>query len=158
MKKRKDKDLDLEEYVDDEYFYSVDNEKEKLSKEEEEYENFFKVDNEPANYTYDVSSTDDESNYSDFINVREYDDSDEESFSDEDDDVQNCKEKNDFMYYLSFFSTWFRRIGIAIAVVLIAVFISQGKMKTLLLYILGLVASFFFGYFFMFLLNKFTEE
>lgn len=160
MRKRKDTDLELEEYIDDEYFYSVDKKQEKMSEEEEEYKNFFKVEeDEDTDYSYDVPLADDESNYNDFIKIREYDDSDDEDDDDEDEeDIKRYNEKNGIMYYLGLFLTWFRYIGIAIAVVLIAVFISQGKMKTLLLYILGLVAAFFFGYFFMFLLNKFTEE
>ena len=56
-KKRKDYDLDLEEYIDDDYFYSVDSKQHSLTKEEEEYNNFFKV--EDTDYhTYEVDQTD----------------------------------------------------------------------------------------------------
>ena len=54
---------------------------------------------------------------------------------------------------LSFFWTWFRRIGIVIAVILVAYFLTQGLLKDLFLYLLLLILAFFFGYGFMALIN-----
>ena len=53
---------------------------------------------------------------------------------------------------LSFISTWFSRLGVVVAIILIAYFIITAQFKNLILYIIGLIVSFFFGYFFMFLL------
>lgn len=54
-------------------------------------------------------------------------------------------------------STWFIRIGMVVAVILLLYFIFTGKIGSAVLYILGLIVAFFFGYFFMFLLDKFTS-
>lgn len=55
--------------------------------------------------------------------------------------------------FLTFFWTWFRRIGIVIAVILIAYFLTEGLFKDLFLYLLLLIAAFFFGYGFMAVIN-----
>ena len=62
------------------------------------------------------------------------------------------------MDFLSFFWTWFRRLGIVIAVILIAYFITKGMFKDLFQYILLLVVSFFFGFGFMALINRVMEN
>ena len=152
MMKKKREDLVLEEYIDDDYyaenFYSVDNNSKKLSEEEEEYNNFFKVDNDYST-NYDI--------YVDANTEDDYDTEDDES--DEEEDPAYTYDSSSPLYkFLSLFLVVFKWLGIAIAVVLIAYFITQGKIKSLLLYILGLVVAFFFGYFFMFLLNRFTED
>ena len=54
-------------------------------------------------------------------------------------------------------STWFIRIGMVVAGILLLYFIFTGKIGSAVLYILGLIVAFFFGYFFMFLLDKFTS-
>lgn len=54
---------------------------------------------------------------------------------------------------LSFFWTWFRRIGIVIAVILSAYYLTQGLLKDLFLYLLLLVLAFGFGYGFMAFIN-----
>ena len=54
-------------------------------------------------------------------------------------------------------STWFIRIGMVVAGILLLYFIFSGKIGSAVLYILGLIVAFFFGYFFMFLLDKFTS-
>ena len=54
--------------------------------------------------------------------------------------------------------TLLNKIGIIIAIILIAYFISTGQFKNLILYILGLIIAFFFGWFFMYFLVKFTEN
>lgn len=143
MKKRKYDDFDS---VDD-YF------------EEEEDENLFNV--EVASDLGDV-------NYEDFNKVKKVEEAD-----DDDDEVVEVTAKkksssNSFeskiieneglIDILSFFWTWFRRLGIVIAVILIAYYITQGLMKDLILYLLLLVLAFFFGYGFMAIINKVMEN
>ncbi|MBP5679356.1 MAG: hypothetical protein J6X28_05995 [Bacilli bacterium] len=67
-------------------------------------------------------------------------------------------ENEGVMDILTFFWTWFRRIGIAIAVILMAYYITQGMMADLFFYILMLVVAFFFGFGFMALINQFTSN
>ena len=166
MRKRKDFELDLEEYIDDDYdenFYNENNLKD-LSIEEEEYNNFFKVDDDYDNVSY-ITNTDDEDNYADFIKVQkvetdDYNDSEDEDEEEDKDDTSSyyTYDDNSIYKFLSIFIVVFKWIGVAIAIILISYFITQGNIKSLLMYILGLVIAFFFGYFFMFILNKFTED
>lgn len=143
-KKKKDFDLELEEYIDEDYdenFYSVNSKKDDVyTEDEEEYNNFFKVDDDLSDtdgaYVEDYSNDYVEDNYN----------------------SSKKHEDNSLYKFLNIFLVVFKWLGIAIAVVLIAYFITQGKIKSLLLYILGLIISFFFGYFFMYILNKFSEE
>ena len=165
FRKNKNSELELEDYIDedyDEYFYN-ESSSEDLSAEEEEYNNFFKVDEDyDSNY---VVNTDDEDNYEDFIKVQ--DDKTEKYYDSIDEDNDSSDEESHSFYtydnkniykFLSIFISIFKWVGVAIAVVLISYFITQGNIKSLLIYILGLVFAFFFGYFFMFILNKFTED
>ena len=62
-----------------------------------------------------------------------------------------------FIDFLTFFWTWFRRIGIVIAVILVAYFLTEGLFKDLFLYLLLLIAAFFFGYGFMAVINMVME-
>ena len=74
------------------------------------------------------------------------------------DAVDDDYEDPTFNTILSFVSKWFSIIGVIIAIILIAYFIVTGQFQNLILYILGLVAAFFFGWFFMYFLVKFTEN
>ena len=163
-RKNKEFELDLEEYIDEDYdenFYNENNSK-TLSAEEEEYNNFFTVDDD---YDTDyVDNTDDEDSYAEFIKV--HDTQIEEDNSNEDDEDEDDEDGSPYYTYdsdngiykfLSMFLVIFKWIGVAIAIILIAYFITQGNMKSLLMYIIGLVFAFFFGYFFMFIFNKFNE-
>jgi len=58
---------------------------------------------------------------------------------------------------LSLISTWFIRIGIGIGIILLIYYIVVGKLFSAILFILGLVVAYFFGYFFMFCLDKFMS-
>ncbi len=60
--------------------------------------------------------------------------------------------------FLAIFWIWFRRIGIIIAVILIAYFITKGLFKDLFMYILLLVGSFFFGFGFMAVLTSLLDN
>ena len=49
-------------------------------------------------------------------------------------------------------------LGAIIAIILITYFIVTGQFQNLIIYILGLVVAFFFGWFFMYFLVMFTEN
>ena len=57
---------------------------------------------------------------------------------------------------LAFISKWFIRIGMVIAVILGLYFLIKLQIFNLLLFIAALIVSYFFGYFFMFCLDKLT--
>jgi hypothetical protein len=80
----------------------------------------------------------------------DYKDEEYEEYEDLDDGIKTI----DYIAVLSLISKWFIRIGIFIAAVLILIFLFTFKIKTLLYYVMGLVLAFFFGYFFMFCLDK----
>ena len=87
--------------------------------------------------------------------MREYDEYEEELLED---DFSNEKEDSlSFIFTLSFLSTWFIRIGMVVAVILFVYYIITGKILMACFYILGLTIAFFFGYVFMFLLDKFIS-
>ena len=58
---------------------------------------------------------------------------------------------------LSTLSTWFIRIGMGIGIILLLYYFISGKIMSAFLFIIGLVVAFFFGYAFMFLLDKFIS-
>lgn len=64
----------------------------------------------------------------------------------------------DMISTFSLISTWFGRVGIIIAIVLILYFLFTAKFTTMILYVVGLVGAFFFGYLFMYLLERFTSN
>lgn len=64
----------------------------------------------------------------------------------------------DMISTFTLISTWFGRVGIIIAVVLILYFLFTAKFTTMILYVVGLVGAFFFGYLFMYLLERFTSN
>ena len=70
---------------------------------------------------------------------------------------EEVEEKDDYIPLLSFIATWFIRIGIVVAAILFAVFLFTGKIMTALLYIIGLVIAFLFGYAIMFLIDFFLS-
>lgn len=145
-------DLVLDNYEEDFYNENV--------LDESDYKNFNQIDDD-YNISY-VNNYSDENDYDNFSKVQDVDDN---SSNDNEISLDEESSKKYYTYddnvslfkYLSIFSTVFKWLGIAIAVVLIAYFITQGNIKSLLLYILGLIISFFFGYFFMFLINKYTN-
>ncbi len=59
---------------------------------------------------------------------------------------------------LAFISTWFIRIILVIAAILFLYFIFVGNIVTALLYALGLILAYFFGYFFVYLLDFITSN
>ncbi len=85
--------------------------------------------------------------------MEKYDD----EFLEEEVDENESSEFN-MISFLSVASIWFIRFGMVVAVILLVYFIVVGKIVTALLYILGLVVAYFFGYGFMFFLDKFIES
>lgn len=79
------------------------------------------------------------------------DDYDEENYEDNNETEDG---NMNWIPILSFISTWFIRIGIGIAIILLIYFVFSGNIIKGLLFILGLIAAFFFGYFFMFCLDR----
>lgn len=66
--------------------------------------------------------------------------------------------KNDIIQTLDLVSTWFIRIGLGLGVILLLYFIFTAKFLSAIMYIIGLVVSYFFGYFFMFCLDTFISS
>ena len=85
--------------------------------------------------------------------MEKYDD----EFLEEEVDENESSEFN-MISFLSVASVWFIRFGMVVAVILLVYFIVVGKIATAFLYILGLVVAYFFGYGFMFFLDKFIEN
>ena len=85
--------------------------------------------------------------------MEKYDD----EFLEEEVDENESSEFN-MISFLSVASIWFIRFGMVVAVILLVYFIVVGKIATAFLYILGLVVAYFFGYGFMFCLDKFIES
>ena len=76
-----------------------------------------------------------------------YQDIDEEEY--EDDEVS-------FMPLLSTISKWFIRIGVVIMVILLLYFIIKADFMSAFLFVIGMIGAYFFGYLFMFCLDKLT--
>lgn len=68
------------------------------------------------------------------------------------------KTQSDTIRILDLISTWFIRIGLGIGVILLLYFVFSGKFLEAILYIIGLVFCYFFGYFFMFCLDTFISK
>ena len=71
---------------------------------------------------------------------------------------ENENSEFNMISFLSIASVWFIRFGMVVAVILLIYFIVVGKIGSVFLYILGLVVAYFFGYGFMFCLDKFIES
>ena len=138
-------------------------------------DDYYEDEEDSAFYSQVASDLSDVS-YEDFNKPGEIIDDDE--YDDEYDDVPEAKvtstkkktvqktsaveeklmENEELMDFLMVFWMWFRRIGIIVAIILIAYFITKGMMKDLLLYLLLLVVAFGFGFGFMAIINKLMEN
>ena len=104
---------------------------------------------------YDEDEQQEELDYEKFNKTNDFD-----VDEDYDDGEEWTLEKNqetideDSMNKIMTFLTWFGRVGIVIALILIAYYISHGNIKGLILYLLLLVASYFGGYFLMYFIDK----
>ena len=176
MSMRKSKDLDFEEYVDNEYYYNEtgdssivdeveDYETNDVYDEEEskkydaigsDYEEFKKISEEVEDEKPEVTVTVNNTKYSSNNNYRKNNVVKErkvKSYEREEDE-----EDYETVPILSFISTWVGRIGIIIAIILIIYFLATAQFKNLFFYIFGLILAYFFGYFFMFLLMSNDEK
>ena len=78
----------------------------------------------------------------------------EEDYEEEPHGYYVDEDENPTISILSFIATWFIRIGIVIGVIVLLYFLFKGQIGKALLFILGLLVSYGFGYFFMFCLDK----
>ena len=81
----------------------------------------------------------------------------DDEYFDDDHNSSSVDEGFDMIHFLDIFSTWFIRIGLAIGVILLIYYIVVGNIFSALLFILGMVVAYAFGYFFMFCLDKFMS-
>ena len=77
---------------------------------------------------------------------------------DELEDINDYEEQSPVISLLSIFSKWFIRVGMVVAIILFLYYLFTGKIASAFLFVLGLVAAFFFGYIFMFLLDKLVSS
>ena len=77
-----------------------------------------------------------------------------DDYEEYEEEEEHEQEENTIIPILDFISTWFIRIGIVFATIALIYFIATGRFATALLYIIGLIVAYFFGYFFMFVLDK----
>ena len=75
---------------------------------------------------------------------------------DEDEELEEVEETS-WIPVLSVISKWFIRIGIVIGIILLIYFIVVGKVFSAFIFVIGLIVAYFFGYFFMFCLDKLTS-
>jgi hypothetical protein len=80
-----------------------------------------------------------------------YQDIDDEEYEEEYDD-----EDVSIIPLLSTISKWFIRIGIVVAVILLLFFIVKTDFMSAFLFVIGMIVAYFFGYLFMFCLDKFV--
>ena len=66
--------------------------------------------------------------------------------------------KTNLIPILDLISTWFIRIGLVLATITLIYYVATGKFLSFLLYILGLVCAYFFGYFFMLILDRLSSN
>lgn len=116
------------------------------------------------NDSNDIDTADDniseDVEYSKFNQIMDEDnnlDVEEVEYNDDETPKENIIYKSNDTNILSNIYKWFSRIGVFIAVVLIALFITNGDISSLVKYILLLVFSFGLGYCAMFLYDKYKE-
>ncbi|MBR3145824.1 MAG: hypothetical protein IKF47_01030 [Bacilli bacterium] len=78
-----------------------------------------------------------------------YQDFDDEDYEDN---------KSTTLSILGTIAKWFIRLGIVFAVIVGIYYLVKLQIVNLLLFIVGLIISYFFGYFFMFCLDKLNEN
>ena len=78
------------------------------------------------------------------------------SYQDIDDEEYYDDEEVSLIPVLSTVSKWFIRIGIVIMIILLLYFIVKTDFMSAFLFVIGMIGAYFFGYLFMFCLDKFT--
>lgn len=80
-------------------------------------------------------------------------------YQDIDDYEDEYEEKDSSLIpFLATIAKWFIRIGIVCAVIVGIYYLVKLQIVNLLLFIIGLLIAYFFGYFFMFCLDKLTSN
>ena len=80
-----------------------------------------------------------------------------DNYDDYEEEMEESSSEVKLLPILGLVSTWFIRIGMGIGVILLFYYLITGKVVSALLFILGLVVAFFFGYFLMFCIDKFMS-
>ena len=146
MAKNRKTDLYLEDYIDDdESIFDLEKKNDFSHNPNYEYDD-----------TYDVSDDDYEVGFDDENNNSLEVESDD--YINEDAETLDEDLGGDMIFIFSLISTWFGRVGIIIAILLILYFLFTAKFTTMILYVVGLIGAFFFGYLFMYLLERFTNS
>lgn len=146
MAKNKKTDLYLEDYIDDdESIFDLEKNNDFSHNPNYEYDD-----------TYDISDDDYEVGFDDENNNSLEVESDD--YINEDAETLDEDLGGDMIFIFSLISTWFGRVGIIIAILLILYFLFTAKFTTMILYVVGLIGAFFFGYLFMYLLERFTSS
>ena len=79
------------------------------------------------------------------------------SYQDIDEEYDDYEEEEvSLLPILGVISKWFIRIGILIAVILLLYFIVKTDFMSAFLFLIGMIAAYFFGYLFMLCLDKLT--
>lgn len=78
-------------------------------------------------------------------------------YQDIDDEEEKEEKEFSLIDILATISKWFIRIGIVFAIIVAIYYLVKLQIVNLLLFIVGLIVSYFFGYFFMFCLDKLTS-
>lgn len=132
-----------------------------LDYEDDTFDDFFdKDDTEVVSEEIIEDNTEDEyDEYEKFKEVSEISYIEEIDDNNNDNDTHiNYERPNIDTNYLSLIYKWFSRTGVVIAVILMAIFITNGDFLGFFKYILLLVGSFMGGYLFMFLFDKYKES
>ena len=90
-------------------------------------------------------------------NARYQDIDDYDEYNEYEDDYEEEKSSTT-LSILGTIAKWFIRIGILCAVIVGIYYLVKLQIVNLLLFIIGLIIAYFFGYFFMFCLDKLTSN
>lgn len=75
-------------------------------------------------------------------------------FDEYEEDYEEEDNRSETIILLDLIATWFIRIGIVLAAIALIYFVVMGQFFSAFLYIIGLLMSYAFGYFFMFCLDR----
>ncbi|MBQ9019008.1 MAG: hypothetical protein IJ097_01685 [Bacilli bacterium] len=79
-------------------------------------------------------------------------------YQDTDEEIEREESNYSLINILAVLAKWFIRIGIVISIILGIYFLVKLQIVNLLLFIVCLLISYFFGYFFMFCLDKLNSR
>lgn len=159
-KNQKNEGLILDDYNEDESIYNLND---KInSQDNDDYDEEYYVDDDEDYYSNDNNDSkiknidnSDDYYYEDGDNKVEIEDTDSDDLYE---DYEASDDNDNLTDIFLLIATWFGRIGIILAIVLVLYFLFNKKITTLLLYIIGLLVAYIFGYIFMYLLEKFSSN